>query len=92
MCVASIQFVSINNTELYIHAYIKNELRYLFFGTCIRYKKNKQLYHTVMLASIRLIKNKVSNWPNYAVFQILRVQNIFFNLNLSNPMIYNLKV
>lgn len=46
-----------------------------------------------MLASIRLIKNKGSNWPKYAVFQKFRVQNIFFKyLNLSNPLIYNLKV
>lgn len=33
-----------------------------------------------MLVSIRLIKNKGSNWPKYAVSQIFRVQNIFFKL------------
>lgn len=31
-----------------------------------------------MLVNIRLIKNKGSNLPKYAVFQIFRVQNIFF--------------
>lgn len=31
-----------------------------------------------MLVKIRLIKNKGSNWPKHAVFEIFRVQNFFF--------------